>query len=202
MKARKLSRVIIATDDKRILDVAKSFGADALLTSRDCASGTARVGEVAQRIKGDVFINVQGDEPLISPLTIDRVADCFIRDRDVVCVTAVYKTADTKKLKDAGVVKVVVDKNNDALYFSRSLIPFNRDKTARPTYFKHIGIYGYTRDFLRKLGQLKSPILEEIEKLEQLKILWHGYKIRCVETKYNSIGVDTHRDLKIVERFL
>lgn len=201
-KAKRLNRIIIATDDKRIYSAAKNFGAQVIMTPSSCSSGTTRVACVAKKIKGDVFINIQGDEPLISPSTIDRVASIFIKNKDVVCATAVYKTNNIQLLENPNVVKVVLDKNNDALYFSRSIIPFCRDNSRNLKFHKHIGIYGYRRDFLLKLDKLKSPHIEEVEKLEQLKILWHGYKIRCVETKHDSIGVDTQKDLLKVEKLL
>lgn len=201
-RAKKLEQVIIATDDKRIFSAARSFGAQAIMTSAICLSGTERVAEVAKKTSGDVFINIQGDEPLISPSTIDKVASVFIKNKDVLCSTAIYKTNDKKQMENPNVVKVVVDKNNDALYFSRSIIPYCRDKSENLTYCKHIGIYGYRRDFLLKLESLKSPDLEKIEKLEQLKILWYGYKIRCVETDCDSIGVDTPANILKVERLL
>jgi len=206
--AKTLSDVIIATDDNRIADAAKKFGAIVEMTSKDCASGTERVAEVALRHnEAKVFINIQGDEPLISPATIDAIAGVFTDSKEEECVTAYFPTTknDTPSVLTPDTAKLILDKNGYALYFSRAPIPSpaRHSKVKDIIYLKHIGIYGYTRDFLvNKLKNLQPAPMEEIEQLEQLRFLWNGIKIKCVRAESDSIGVDSPEDIRKIEKFL
>ncbi len=198
IRSVKLDAVFIATDDKRIFSAAKFFGASVIMTPKNCASGTGRVAIAASKLKGDVFINIQGDEPLISPKTINAVADVFLKNKKIDCATAIFKTSDLSVVNNQNTVKVVLDKYNNAMFFSRAVIPFCRDKDKKLYYNKHIGIYGYTRKFLATITKMSSTELENIEKLEQLKILWHGFKIKCVCAHSDSIGIDRLEDIRKV----
>jgi 3-deoxy-D-manno-octulosonate 8-phosphate phosphatase (KDO 8-P phosphatase) len=175
------SRVVVATDDERIASVVRGFGGEAVLTSPGCASGTDRVAEAARGMAEGILINLQGDEPLMHPSVIDAVAAPLLAEP-----------------ARASVVKVVVDDRGDALYFSRSPVPHYRDTGAGP-YRKHLGIYGYRREFLFRVAALRPSPLEEAERLEQLRVLQAGYRIRVVDVTHDSVGVDTPEDLKAVE---
>ena len=192
--------IIIATDDDRIASCALSFGAKALMTSKRCPSGTDRVAEVVKHMKEAQFIvNVQGDEPLIRGEHIDAVFS-YLRRFPRFIITLKNKIEDENEYKDPNVVKVVCDKEGCALYFSRSPIPFFRNKKAHP--YKHIGIYGYHRDTLLKFVSLSPSELEISEGLEQLRALENGIKIKVIETDYKGIGVDTPEDISKVEKLL
>ena len=196
-----LTDVIIATDDERIYDAAVKFGAEAVMTPSDLPNGTTRV-ESAVRDKNniDAVINIQGDEPLLDPLMIDEVAELLKGDED--CAT-LCREFDDENYNDPNAVKVVISQNNHAIYFSRSIIPFERNKRILPVY-QHIGIYGYKIDFLKKYIAWPETPLSITESLEQLKILEHDYKIKIAVTKSKSrsIGVDTPEDLEAVRKIL
>ncbi|MDD5491651.1 MAG: 3-deoxy-manno-octulosonate cytidylyltransferase [bacterium] len=196
-KARYLDDVIIACDHEKIASVCRQAGIKAVMTSRNCSSGTDRVAEVARMMKADVFLNIQGDEPLIDPRTIDQVALLF-RDKNVIMGTAVIHLLNKPDIQDPNVVKAVLDKKNNVLYFSRSQLPYQRNQVEDLVYYKHLGLYGFRREFLLNFAALPQTILEKTESLEQLRALENGYKIRAVITKYDSIGVDTAKDLKKV----
>jgi 3-deoxy-manno-octulosonate cytidylyltransferase (CMP-KDO synthetase) len=207
-RASLINRVIIATDDERIFKAVKEFGGEGLMTSSNHATGTDRISEVAKKIKADIIVNVQGDEPLIEPRVIDMAVEPFrgIRTEfgssELQMGTICTEIKNKDELDNPNVVKVVADCNGFALYFSRYPIPYNRDNDSRASYYKHIGLYVYRKDFLIKFSQLPPTPLEEIEKLEQLRALEHGYKIKVIKTEYNSIGVDTHEDLERVKEIL
>jgi 3-deoxy-manno-octulosonate cytidylyltransferase (CMP-KDO synthetase) len=204
--AKKISKVIIATDDDRIAEAALDFGAEVMMTSPSHPSGTDRIAEVASRLRGIThFINVQGDEPLIDPVLIENLAATLIRDPKIAMITAATPFSDAKEADDPNCVKVVTGVSGDALYFSRSRIPFHRDARDRKsavTPLLHLGIYGYRRDILGKLVRLTPTPLEECEKLEQLRALEHGIPIRVVRTTHRGIGVDTPADAARVEKIL
>jgi len=209
--AKHLDDVIIATDDERISSAARSFGAKVEMTSARCASGTDRVAEVAARYPdAAAFVNIQGDEPLISPLTIDGVASVFLKDKDgsVECATAVFPTTKiaSPEIENASTAKVITDRNGFALYFSRALIPAPAAHASLKSgviYLKHIGIYGYRRNFLvEKIKSLEPCPMESIEQLEQLRFLYNGIKIRCVNASSDSFGVDTPGDIVKIEKLL
>ena len=196
-----LDDLIIACDNESVARVASEFGAKVVMTSRAHASGTDRIIEVVNPIDVKVVLNIQGDEPLIHPTMIDSVARSLLEDSSISMATIMKKIEDEDNLNDPNVVKVVVDKNNFALYFSRSPIPFKakESQAARPVYYKHIGLYGYTKDFLFTYKNLPVSRLEQIERLEQLRVLEAGFRIKVIETKFDTIGVDTPQDLQKVK---
>lgn len=193
-QSRLKDRVIIATDDQRIMDAASSFGAEAVMTSTSCKSGTDRVFEAVKHLDGDLIINVQGDEPFMRPDMIDLLFSIMASESlDVATLCA--PMTDDKEYTDPGTVKVVLDKNSFALYFSRSPIPYLRAGNARAMLYKHVGIYGFTADFLKQFVSMQKSRLEEAESLEQLRILENGFKIKVLTTHYNGFGIDTIEDL-------
>jgi len=201
LQAKKLSRVIVATDDMRIAEAAFDFGAEVTLTSPKHPTGSDRLAEVAARLPGVArIINVQGDEPTIDPRLIDRLVTEMERHPRAQMVTAATRFADEAAAANPNNVKVVADRLGNALYFSRSLIPFDRDGTHSAPLLHHLGIYGYRRKFLLEFVKWKPTPLEQAEKLEQLRALEMGAKIRLIETAHRSIGVDTPEDLAAAER--
>jgi len=193
-KSKLLDRVIIAADDKRIYDSVISFGGEAVMTSKRHQSGTDRIAEAAKNIKCDLVVNIQGDEPFISYKNIDKAVRLLLDDIKLNVSTLAVKIEDKTEIKDPNNVKVVIDKNGNALYFSRSPIPYNRNN-KKVNYFKHIGLYVYRKSFLMKFVKMKQTLLEKAESLEQLRILENKEKIRVVITKIDSISVDTPADL-------
>lgn len=195
--------VIVATDDQRVFDCVQNFGGNVVMTSSDLQSGTDRVAFVVKNLQVDVVVNLQGDEPLISPQILTQVCKAF-NDKNVYMATPVKKVSDTNDLNNKNAVLVVKDKIGDALYFSRAVIPAvhiinnKAEWLDYSTYFKHIGIYAYRKDFLLKLTQLPREGLEMAEDLEQLRVLENGFKIRCVETNYQAINVDVPEDINRV----
>ncbi len=201
-----LTDVVVATDDERIVSVVKSFGGNVQMTPIDIQSGSDRIAMVAKDYNADIVVNIQGDEPLIDPKLIDQTIQLLIDDANAVVGTAVKKTTTHQDVFNPNIVKVVIDINNFALYFSRAPIPHVRDAKkdddwfARTIFYKHFGIYAYRADFLQHYTTLKQSALEIAEKLEQLRILENGYKIKCVITEYESFPVDTPEDLeKVIE---
>ncbi len=203
-RAKTLEKVIITTDDERILKKAKEFGAEVVLTSPSLSSGTERAAETVKDLEVDIVANVQGDEPLIEPEAIDEAIKSLIDDPKIPVATLAYRMIKKKEIKDPNVVKVVFDKDNLALYFSRSSIPFSRIQApgSKITVYKHLGLYTYRKNFLLKLALMKPTPLEKIEGLEQLRVLENGYRIKVVETKYDSVGVDTPEDLEKVKAMI
>lgn len=197
-QARYLTSVLIATDDERIFDAARSFGARVRMTRADHMSGTDRVAEIASVETCDIVVNIQGDEPLIDPDAIDAAILPMAHDSEIQMATLKKRIEDPREVDDPNVVKVVTDRNGDAIYFSRAPIPHYRE--GRGLHYKHIGLYLYQRDFLLGYSALPVGPLEEAERLEQLRALENGLRIRVVETDYESLGVDTPRDLERVER--
>jgi len=201
-KSKSLDDLLIACDDEEIIKEAQRFGAKAVFTSPSHLSGTDRIAEAVSQIDTDIVINIQADEPLIHPSVIDSLAEVMLQDSDLVAATAIKEIEDEEEVSDPNIVKVVTDKDNFALYFSRAPIPFLRDKTSRVSYFKHIGIYAYTKDFLYVFKNLPPSRLEQVEKLEQLRILESGFNLKAVLTGFDSWGIDTEEDLVKVEKFL
>jgi 3-deoxy-manno-octulosonate cytidylyltransferase (CMP-KDO synthetase) len=189
-------KVLIATDDERILDTAKRFNAEAVLTSDNISSGTDRVYEVAKGYDYNIVVNVQGDEPFINPEVIDNAVVELKNDNSAHITTPVKKIDDLNDIDNPNVVKVVFNKENFAIYFSRSRIPYNRDKNEACEYYKHIGLYCYRKSALEKFVNLSISRLEKIEKLEQLRAIEANMKIKIFLTDYNSIGIDTPADLE------
>lgn len=198
-QASRLDDIIVATDDERIFRAVEGFNGKVVMTSADHPSGTDRVAEVAQSIQADVFINIQGDEPLISPETIDSVCAPFERDADIQVTTACVEITDPEEINSPHAVKVVCNRQGWALYFSRATIPHRRG--VGPVY-KHLGIYGYRRDFLRMFSSLEVSPLEKIERLEQLRLLENGIPVHVVEVQQDSLGVDTDEDIERVRPLL
>ncbi|HLY19999.1 MAG TPA: 3-deoxy-manno-octulosonate cytidylyltransferase [Bryobacteraceae bacterium] len=202
-QARYLSSIIIATDDERIADAARAFGAPVRMTRADHASGTDRVAEVASGDTAEVVVNIQGDEPLIDPAAIDAAILPLMHEPDILMATLKKRIEDPRELGDPNVVKVVTNRAGDAIYFSRSTIPCVRqaDALTPPVeHYKHVGLYVYRRDFLLSYAELPVGPLERAERLEQLRALESGYSIRVVETEYESLGVDTPEDLERVSK--
>jgi len=199
-----LDDLIIACDDERVANIAREFGAKVILTAQGHGSGSDRISEVVNPIDVKIVINIQADEPLIHPVMIDTLAQALLDDESLSIATLMRKIENPQDIEDPNVVKVVVDKDNFALYFSRAAIPFRaqNSKAESGVYYKHIGLYGYTKDFLFTYKNLSVSELEKIECLEQLRILEAGFRIKVIETKYDTLGVDTPEDLEKVKEYL
>lgn len=196
-KAKSIEDLIIATDDKRIYSCVKGFGAKVVYTSKEHKSGSDRLTEVVTSIDAKVICNIQADEPLIHPAMIDDVVSPLLKDKSILMTSLCHKIRNEHELLDPNIVKVVRDRKDFALYFSRSAIPYMRNQDSRGVnYYKHIGIYAYTKDFLFTFKSLPQSKLEKIEKLEQLRVIENGYKIKVVETKFDTVGIDTPEDLE------
>lgn len=201
-KAGRLSDVIVACDHEEIKKAVEGFGGKAWLTDPNHMSGTSRIAEVARKVDADVLINIQGDEPLMDASAIDTLAAAFSGKENFHVGTLAISKQDEEEYLNPNVVKVVRDHQEFALYFSRSPLPYYRDLKFRG-FLKHLGIYGYTRDFLlNQWHQLKPSALEDHERLEQLRILESGFKIKVLLTAKDSVGVDTEEDLRRVEAVL
>ncbi len=200
-KSKLIDEVIVATDDKGIFNAVNKFGGRAVMTSRKHKSGTDRIGEVTKKIKCDIVVNIQGDEPFIDYRNIDKAIEPLIIDKSVNVSTLCYRITGKSEITNPNIVKVVFDENSFALYFSRYAVPYNRDNSKNTSYYKHIGLYVYRKDYLLKLIKLKPTKLEVSEKLEQLRILESGGKIKVIETKTDSHSVDTKADLKNVKKY-
>ena len=214
-KARLVSEVVVATDDMRIFNAVNKFGGRAIMTSVEHSTGTDRVAEVAETIECGIVVNVQGDEPLIPPENIDLVIRPLLDSSELLVSTLMTPLRDLKEMFNPDICKVVADENGRALYFTRAPVPYNREAwsdgghemdqngTTSSIYgFKHIGLYAYTKSFLLQFSRLKASRLENLEKLEQLRILENGYSIRVTETERNSVGVDRLEDLNTIEQSL
>lgn len=201
-QAKKISDVVIACDDARIVKAVEDFGGRAMLTRVDHPNGSSRVAEVAAKEKAEILINIQGDEPAMRPEGIDQLAEVLIQNPDLQVATLAVRKTSREEYENPNVVKVVVDGQGNALYFSRSPIPYFRESKASLSFLKHQGIYGYRKDFLIQFVNWGAGVLEEVEKLEQLRILERGFKIRVIETPYDSQGVDTAEDLARVAEIL
>lgn len=196
-----IDEVVVATDDQRIYDTVVDFGGKAELTAADHPTGTDRLAEVARRYQTELVVNIQGDEPLIQGAVIDSIIRPLLEEPGLPMSTAKVRLVDPDQVKEASVVKVVTTENGDALYFSRSPIPYPRNP-EQAVYWKHIGLYGYRKEFLLKYIGLPQSRLELAESLEQLRVLANGYRIKVVEVAQDSIGVDTSEDLERVRALL
>jgi len=194
LKARLPQEVIIATDDNQVLAAANSFGARAVLTRPEHRTGTERVAEAAVGLDAEVIVNLQGDEPLIAPDVIDTVVEALALDPAAQVATAAFRFTDPEKAADPNLVKVVTNDWGNALYFSRSPVPYYRDEDVERIYFGHLGIYAYRKKFLEKLVRMDQGKLEMAEKLEQLRVLESGHGIKVILTDYSSTGIDTQED--------
>ena len=210
-RAGLVSEVLVATDDERIASAVRAFGGRVEMTSRDHETGTDRLAEVAARLDSDIIVNVQGDEPLIEPAMIDEAIEPLVKDPSIHMGTLKSRIKYLHDFLSPNVVKVVTDWEDYALYFSRSPLPNFRDKwndlkdeafaSGKLLCYKHVGLYVYRREFLLQYAQMSPTYLEMAEKLEQLRVLENGYRIKVVPTEYESIGVDTPCDLdKVLEK--
>ena len=206
-QTKMISRVIVATDDRRIYDTVKAFGGEVVMTPAELASGSDRAAYVAREYASDIIINLQGDEPLITSAVLESVCAAFHSDH-VMMATPVKRISEYRELTDPNLVRVVLDKEQYALYFTRSVVPYLRDYSDQTTwisyfpYFKHIGLYAYQRNFLLQLSQWPAGDLEKAERLEQLRVLENGYKIKTVETDYQALSVDIPDDLIYINNYI
>jgi 3-deoxy-manno-octulosonate cytidylyltransferase (CMP-KDO synthetase) len=204
-RARRLDELYVATDDRRIFDVAASFTDKVIMTAAEHPSGTDRAAEVAAQTDADVYVNIQGDEPLIEPSAVNAVAGPFDEDEGILMTTLArpVPASQAAELAPSNFCKVTVDRNGDALYFTRAMIPFRLRPQVKIPYLKHVGVYAYRRDFLLQFTTLEPTPLEAVEGLEMLRALVHGFKIRVVTGDFASHGVDTPEDLAaVVEEYL
>lgn len=200
-----VDEIVVATDDARIFEAVEKFGGNVVMTDGKHQNGTSRIIEVINKEKYknyDFIINIQGDEPLIDIESINILANNHRKEKSEI-VTLKKEIKSQKDIENPNHVKVITDFNDNAIYFSRSVIPYERDNSDRKVkYFKHIGIYGYTAKFLNELKNLREGVLERAESLEQLRFIENGYKIKVLETASNVIGVDTEEDLREVIKFI
>lgn len=206
IQAKCISKAVIATDDQKVVDALAPYDIEVIMTSPDHPSGTDRIAEVARTSTADIIVNVQGDEPMLDPLTIERAVEVMLENPNLGMATAKHAITKPEDILDPNVVKVVTDKNGMALYFSRSPVPHLRDITDQtpehPVYWQHIGLYVFRRSFLLDYADMAPTELEGLEKLEQLRALENGHQIAVVETDFKSIGVDTPEDLERVRKLL
>ena len=197
-RAKSVAEVIVATDDERILQAVEKNSGRAMMTRADHKTGTDRLAEVAEKFPdADVVVNVQGDEPLIEPALIDELVAQFVADENLQMATVATELTDAEEMNNPNNVKVILDRYNNALYVSRSLIPYPRN-AGKSKIFKHIGIYAYRRNFLLAYAKMEPTPLEQTESLEQLRALENGYKIRVIKSSCQFVGVDTEEDLQLV----
>jgi 3-deoxy-manno-octulosonate cytidylyltransferase (CMP-KDO synthetase) len=205
VQARTVSLAAVATDDERIFAAVQRFGGRAIMTSTTHQSGTDRIAEAVTHLDlaaSDIVVNIQGDQPLFEPIQIDEVAKPLLDDPTLLMSTLIYKIVREEEITHPHAVKVVFDHDHIAIYFSRATIPFVRDKGYEVSYYKHHGIYAYRREFLETFTRLPEGVLEKLEALEQLRALEHGYRIKVVETRYDSVEVDTPQELERVKSLL
>lgn len=203
-RAGLVSQVVVATDEPSIKEAVEAFGGEAILTRHDHRTGTDRIAEVATHLAAAIYINVQGDEPLIDPGTVDAVASAMLEDESVQVATPCTAILQPGDIMDPNIVKVVRDFDGNALYFSRAPIPWVRDRDESVTahHWKHIGLYGHRREALLEFPTLPPGELELLEQLEQLRWLENGFRIRVVETEYDAVSVDVPADIERVEKLL
>ncbi len=201
-EATSLSRVIVATDDLRVFEAVRAFGGEVVMTSPHHRTGSERVAEVAATLDCALVVNVQGDEPLLEPTMIDAAVAACEADASLVMSTIRSRISDPAEIASPAVVKVVTDLRGRALYFTRAAVPFLRDPGTPVTWFKHVGLYVYRREFLLTFAALAPTPLELAESLEQLRALEHGHAIMTVESRHDALGVDTPDDLDRVRRLL
>jgi 3-deoxy-manno-octulosonate cytidylyltransferase (CMP-KDO synthetase) len=202
--AQTVHRVLVATDDQRIVDAVQAFGGEARMTRSEHRTGTERIAEVAAHESGDVFVNVQGDEPLIDPVAIDSAVAALLEDPPAQIATVATPIRHVPDIMDPNVVKTVLDFDSNALYFSRAPIPWVRDtqQKVHVKYWKHLGLYVFQRDALLEYPTLPQGELEKIEQLEQLRWLENGWKIRVAEVEHDAVSVDVPEDVTRVEKLL
>jgi len=199
--ASRIARLLVATDDERIASAVRAFGGEVAMTSAAHASGTDRLAEVARSLPAEVFVNIQGDEPLLDPRDVDQLVECLDTDPSSSMATLADPLLDSDEARDPNVVKVVCDAAGRALYFSRSPIPHVVSGTERP-WLRHVGLYAYRRGFLLEFASWSPGVLERLEGLEQLRTLERGHAIRVLRARGRYHGVDTPDDVPAVERAL
>ncbi|MGH9683612.1 MAG: 3-deoxy-manno-octulosonate cytidylyltransferase [Candidatus Acidiferrales bacterium] len=203
-RAQSQPRVLVATEDDRIIEAVRKFGGETILTRADNKTGTDRVAEVAVHVPAEIYVNVQGDEPLIDPATIDAVVSTMVDDPEIQIATPCAAITRQNDIMDPHIVKVVLDFDSNALYFSRAPVPWVRDTgaTVAARHLKHIGVYAFRRDALLEFPTLPPGELERVEQLEQLRWLENGFRIRVVESDYDAVSVDVRADVERVEKLL
>ena len=202
--AQRVDRVIVATDDERIVEAVAGFGGEACMTRTEHRTGTERIAEVAAREEGEVFVNVQGDEPLLDPAAIDTAVDALLEEPQASISTVATPIKTPDDIMDPNVVKTVLDFDGNALYFSRAPIPWVRDTASKiqVRHLKHLGLYVFQREALLEYATLPQGELEKIEQLEQLRCLENGWKIRVAEVEHDAVSVDVPEDVARVEKLL
>jgi len=201
-KSSIVTRTVVATDDERIFKAVEAFGGQAVMTSDLCRSGTDRVAETANLLDlspQEIIVNIQGDQPVFNPLALDEMILPFGDDPDLVMSTLAFKIQDKREITDPKDVKVTFDRNGFALYFSRAQIPYPRDRETKVDFYKHLGFYAYKKSFLDKIVTLPTGTWENVEKLEQLRVLEFGYRIKVVITTHDSPEIDLPEDIKRIE---
>ncbi len=205
VSCRQLSEVYVATDDERILDCVMEFGGNAIMTEKSHRSGTDRIAQAALIVGlnyDDIVVNIQGDQPIFDPVIVTQLIMPFEGEQNIFMTTLKHRISDENDIQNPNHVKVVTDNEGFALYFSRHPIPYLRGSDSSIDYYKHLGFYGFRMEFLMRFTRLSEGLLESSEKLEQLRALEHGFKIKVVETSFNSIEVDVPEDVKRVEEVL
>lgn len=207
LESKLLKRIIVAVDDQKVFETLEKYGVEAVLTPSELASGSDRIAYVAKNISADIIVNIQGDEPFILGQMIDKAIEPLLFDKNIEVSTLIKRIKTIDEFKDPSIVKCVFDNNNYAMYFSRSPIPFSREAKNNEQrielggIYKHIGLYVFRKNILLKFTSLKPSDLELLEKLEQLRMLENGIKIKVVETEYESISVDTQKDLEMARKY-
>jgi 3-deoxy-manno-octulosonate cytidylyltransferase (CMP-KDO synthetase) len=202
--AQRADRIIVATDDERIVKAVETFGGEARMTRPDHRTGTERVAEVAAHVEGDIFVNVQGDEPLLDPAAIDAAVSALLEEPAVSIATVATPIKTPADIMDPNVVKTVLDFDGNALYFSRAPVPWVRNTASKVLvrHLKHLGLYVFQRDALLEFPTLPQGDLERIEQLEQLRWMENGWKIRVAEVEHDAVSVDVAEDVARVEKLL
>lgn len=201
-KSKAITRTIVATDDELIFNAVKAFKGEVIMTSTQCRTGTDRVSQTADILNispDEIVVNIQGDQPIFKPVVIQELISVFEDDPKLYMSTLAINTIKLKEIKNPKDIKVIFDKNNFAIYFSRAQIPFPRDKGAKAFYYKHLGFYAYKKSFLDKFANLPTQNCEHVEKLEQLRVLESGFKIKVVVTQHDSLEIDIPEDIKRIE---
>ena len=202
-KALLLDDVVIACDEQSVFEVVREFGANCVMTAKGHLSGSDRITEVIGPMDVNFVVNIQADEPLIQPLMIDSLIEALQRDSSIYMATLMKKIQDSQDVVDPNIVKVITDKDNFALYFSRAALPYRAEGAEGiPVYYKHIGLYAYTKDYLFTYKNIPVSYLENAERLEQLRVLENGFRIKLIETRFETVGVDTPQDLERVKQLL
>lgn len=197
-KSSVLDTVIIAADDTRIQEKARSFDAPVVMTSKDCLTGSDRVAQVVKDLDCEIVVNIQADQPLLPTQIVEEIVKPLLIQPELLMATPIYPLTNIEGLNDPNIVKVIVNREGYAIYFSRSPIPYVRDKTQDMLFYKHIGVYAYRKEFLLEYTKFPVGHLEETEGLEQLRVLENGYRIKTVLVNSDSVSVDTKEDLELI----